>query len=101
MRTGRGSWATIPVSSRLGCHGHGYFVTVARRGAYSSWRVGRNDLVPSADLEADLRRVEALGGRVLQTRTPVSAAHWVAVCADPSGTRFVLATTEAPGGPRE
>lgn len=55
--------------------------------------------VPSQDLETDLAQVTTLGGQVLLGRTAVDAAHWVAVCADPHGTRFVLVTTVA--APRE
>jgi hypothetical protein len=54
--------------------------------------------VPSRDLETDLAQVTALGGQVLLGRTAVDAVHWVAVCADPHGTRFVLVTTVAAPG---
>jgi predicted enzyme related to lactoylglutathione lyase len=51
--------------------------------------------VPSQDLETDLAQVTAVGRQVLLGRTAVDAAHWVAVCADPHGTRFVLVITVA------
>jgi hypothetical protein len=48
--------------------------------------------LPSEDIEADLRQVEALGGTVLLPRTEVAPGAWVALFADPNGARLALAS---------
>jgi predicted enzyme related to lactoylglutathione lyase len=48
--------------------------------------------IPSTDIDADLRRVEALGGTVLVPKTQAGEGHWVALFADPNGARLGLSS---------
>lgn len=47
--------------------------------------------LPSEDIEADLRRVEELGGKVLVPKTKAGDGHYIALFADPNGVRLGLA----------
>lgn len=44
------------------------------------------------DIDATLKNVEALGGRVLQPKTEIPGIAWYALFADPSGNRLGLTT---------
>ncbi len=47
--------------------------------------------IPSEDIDADLRRIEALGGTILVPKTQAGEGHYVAIFADPNGARLGLA----------
>jgi uncharacterized protein len=46
---------------------------------------------PSEDIEADLRRIGALGGKVLVGKTQAGEGHYIALFTDPNGVRLGLA----------
>lgn len=45
------------------------------------------------DIEAALKHIETLGGKTLVSRMPIDPTSWMAVFADPSGTRVGLYST--------
>lgn len=54
-------------------------------------RVGDGDLgVSSEDVDADLARAQALGGRVLLPKTETPLASTIGIVASPNGTKIVL-----------
>lgn len=55
--------------------------------------------VPVADLAATLRRVEAQGGRVVETTLCVPGVGWYATAAEPGGLMFGLLQTVAGDAP--
>jgi hypothetical protein len=52
--------------------------------------------VASDDIEADLRRAVALGGRVIREKTEIPGTGWWGVFADPTGNRIALYTSKNP-----
>ncbi len=48
--------------------------------------------VDSDDVEADLKRAETLGAKVLVPKSEISQVGWVGVFADPTGTMIALYT---------
>ncbi len=46
--------------------------------------------IGSDDIEADLKRIEALGGKRLLPKTEIPNTGWYAFFADPSGNRLAL-----------
>jgi uncharacterized protein len=46
---------------------------------------------PSEDIEADLERITACGGKVLVPKTRAGEGHYVALFTDPGGVRLGLA----------
>jgi uncharacterized protein len=52
--------------------------------------------VQTDDIEADLKRIEALGGKVLKPRTAIDNQSWYAFFADPSGNRVGLFSGKNP-----
>ena len=50
----------------------------------------------SDDIDADLARVEACGGRTVMTRTDIPGVGWFAMFTDPSGNRLGFFQTIAP-----
>jgi uncharacterized protein len=48
--------------------------------------------IDSEDIEADLKKIERLGGKTLTPRSPVGNRGWYAVFADPTGNKFGLWT---------
>ena len=48
--------------------------------------------VPSNDIDADLKRIEAMGGNVLVPKTKAGEDHWVAIFSDPNGVRMGLSS---------
>lgn len=53
--------------------------------------------IDSQDLEADLARIEALGGAVLMRPTEVPGSGWMAMFTDPGGSRLALWKSSAEG----
>jgi hypothetical protein len=49
--------------------------------------------VASDDIETDLRRVVALGGRVVREKTEIPGIGWRGVFADPTGNQLALYTS--------
>lgn len=47
--------------------------------------------LPSEDIEADLQKIEALGGTILLPKTEAGEGHYIALFADPNGVRLGLA----------
>jgi predicted enzyme related to lactoylglutathione lyase len=54
--------------------------------------------VDSDDIEADLKRVKALGGTVLREKTEIPQIGWFALFKDPTGNTLALYTSMNPGG---
>jgi predicted enzyme related to lactoylglutathione lyase len=52
--------------------------------------------VDSADIEADLKRVEALGGKVITPKTVISNTGWYGIFKDPTGNTIALYTSLNP-----
>lgn len=59
------------------------------------------DIIPyveSDDIEADLQRVEALGGKAMMPKTEIPGFGWFAIFTDPTGNRMALYTGRAQPG---
>ena len=54
--------------------------------------------VGSDDLEADLARIESLGGKTVQPPMEIPGSGWLAVFSDPAGTLVGLYKYLTPGG---
>jgi len=52
--------------------------------------------VDSADIEADLKQVKALGGLVLSEKTEIPQTGWFALFKDPTGNTLALYTSLNP-----
>ena len=52
--------------------------------------------VDSDDIEADLKRVKALGGTVLKEKTEIPKIGWFALFKDPTGNTLALYTSMNP-----
>ena len=48
--------------------------------------------IESDDIEADLKKIEAKGGKTLQGKTEIPGVRWYALFADPTGNRIGLST---------
>ena len=48
--------------------------------------------IESEDIEADLKKIEARGGKTLLGKTEVPGVSWYALFADPTGNRMALYT---------
>ena len=46
--------------------------------------------IDSQDIEADLKKIEARGGKTLQGKTEIPGVAWYAWFADPTGNRMAL-----------
>lgn len=46
----------------------------------------------SEDIEADLKKITSLGGKVLRAKTEIPGWGWYAMFADPTGNRMALFT---------
>jgi uncharacterized protein len=46
--------------------------------------------IESEDIEADLKRIEAAGGKTLKGKTEIPGVAWYAMFADPTGNRMAL-----------
>ncbi len=46
----------------------------------------------SDDIEADLRRIESMGGRTVQPKMEIPNTGWFAIFTDPTGTKIGLFT---------
>jgi predicted enzyme related to lactoylglutathione lyase len=52
--------------------------------------------IDSDDIEADLRRVEELGGSMVTPKTEIPGTGWFAVFKDPTGNHLALYTSQNP-----
>lgn len=52
--------------------------------------------IHSDDIEADLKKVEKLGGKVLHPKTEIPQTGWFAVFKDPTGNALALYTSMNP-----
>lgn len=52
--------------------------------------------VDSADIEADLKQVEALGGKVVVPKTEIPGVGWFGIFLDPTGNKIALYTSKNP-----
>ena len=52
--------------------------------------------VDSADIQADLKRIKALGGTILSEKTEISQTGWFALFKDPTGNTLALYTSMNP-----
>ena len=52
--------------------------------------------VASADIEADLKQIKALGGTVLSEKTEIPTVGWFALFKDPTGNTLALYTSLNP-----
>ena len=52
--------------------------------------------IASDDIEADLKKVEQLGGRVLQTKREIPQTGWYGIFEDPTGNVLALYTSMNP-----
>ena len=48
--------------------------------------------IDSDDIEADLKKIEAKGGKTLKSKTEIPGVAWYALFADPTGNRMGLYT---------
>jgi len=48
--------------------------------------------IDSEDIEADLKKIEARGGRTVKGKTEIPGVAWYAMFADPTGNRMALYT---------
>jgi predicted enzyme related to lactoylglutathione lyase len=53
--------------------------------------------VDSQDIEADLKRAEQLGGKIIQTKMEIPQTGWFGVFQDPTGNTIALYTSMDPG----
>ena len=49
--------------------------------------------IESDDIEADLKKIEAAGGKTLKPKTEIPGVAWYALFADPTGNRMGLYNT--------
>jgi predicted enzyme related to lactoylglutathione lyase len=54
--------------------------------------------IASDDIEADLKKVEKLGGKVLHKKTEIPGTGWFGVFQDPTGNVLAVYTSMNPGG---
>jgi len=54
--------------------------------------------IASDDIEADLKKVEKLGGKVLHTKTEIPGTGWFGIFQDPTGNVLGVYTSMNPGG---
>ena len=54
--------------------------------------------IASDDIEADLKKVEKLGGKVLHTKTEIPGTGWFGIFQDPTGNVLAVYTSMNPGG---
>jgi hypothetical protein len=52
--------------------------------------------IDSDDIEADLKKVEALGGKVVHQKTEIPQTGWFGVLQDPTGNHLALYTSMSP-----
>lgn len=52
--------------------------------------------VDSDDIEADLAKIESLGGRTVLTKTEIPGTGWFAIFTDPTGNHLALYTAMQP-----
>jgi hypothetical protein len=52
--------------------------------------------VDSADIEADLKQVEALGGKVVVPKMEIPGVGWFGIFLDPTGNKIALYTSKNP-----
>ena len=52
--------------------------------------------IHSDDIDADLKKVEKLGGSVVKAKTEIPATGWYAVFKDPTGNTLALYTSVSP-----
>lgn len=50
--------------------------------------------IDSADIEADLKNAEALGGKVIVPKSNISGVGWFGIFTDPTGNRIALYTSK-------
>lgn len=53
--------------------------------------------IDSDDIDADLKKVEKLGGKVLTQKTEIPGAGWFGIFQDPTGNVLALYTSMNPG----
>jgi predicted enzyme related to lactoylglutathione lyase len=54
--------------------------------------------IASDDIDADLKKVEKLGGKVLHQKTEIPGMGWFGVFQDPTGNVLAVYTSMNPGG---
>lgn len=54
--------------------------------------------VDSEDIEADLKRIEQLGGQVVAPKTEIPTVGWFGLFKDPTGNTIALYTSMKPAG---
>jgi predicted enzyme related to lactoylglutathione lyase len=54
--------------------------------------------IASDDIDADLKKVEKLGGRVLHQKTEIPGMGWYGIFQDPTGNVLAVYTSMNPGG---
>ena len=52
--------------------------------------------VDSPDIEADLKKAEELGGKILAPKTEIPTVGWFGIFQDPTGNRIALYTSKNP-----
>lgn len=52
--------------------------------------------IDSDDIEADLKKVEKLGGKVLTQKTEIPGTGWFGIFQDPTGNMLALYTSQDP-----
>ncbi len=64
---------------------------------YPTYKMGEVLLyIDSADIDADLAKIESLGGKVLNPKFEIPNTGWMAVFQDPGGSRLALYTNMHP-----
>lgn len=54
--------------------------------------------IASDDIDADLKKVEKLGGKVLHQKTEIPGMGWFGIFQDPTGNVLAVYTSMNPGG---
>jgi uncharacterized protein len=54
--------------------------------------------IASDDIDADLKQVEKLGGKVLHQKTEIPGTGWFGIFQDPTGNVLAVYTSMNPGG---
>jgi len=64
-------------------------------GDFEGFQIKPNDILmyfDSEDIDADLKQIEAAGGKVLRPRTEIPGIGWFAIFSDPTGNVLALYT---------
>ena len=77
--------------------GGGFVTPSPSTGIYPEYKSGQVLLyIGSDDIEADLAKIESLGGKILSPKFEIPETGWMAVFQEPGGSRLALYTPMQP-----